>query len=370
MAIEHSPNPKLEPLRDIPAGAGKEFDLRDLIARLWGNRVRVAIAMFVAFAVSLGVAFLLPKWYKASAVILPPEDTDLFSNMSLAQRALTKFPAFGVLGDYFTPADVFKAILKSRRIQERLIDRFDLQKVYKLKSREKTLKALKNNTEVKLAPEGTISVSVEDRDPKRAAQMAMAYLEELDRFNIENRNTGAGRTRRFLENRVGETDSLLRLSEEALKLYQEAKHTVVPTSIDAGEMKSAGELMGRKIALEVRLDVLRTYLREDSDEIQSIRTELEQLKGKIRTLPQLQSELARLIRDQKMHEQVFVLLTAELEQARIREAMDTPTVQILDMAIPPERHSRPKRLTIAIIASVLTFVGATIYLGFQKPTQA
>lgn len=350
--------------------SSSEFDLRDLIARLWSQRIQVMTAVLVAFALALGIAFLLPKWYKATAVILPPEDTDIFSNMSLAQRALTKFPAFGVLGDYFTPADVFKAILKSRRVQDKVVNRFDLQKVYKLKSREKTLKELKNNTDVKLAPEGTIAVAVEDRDPKRAAAMAMAFLEELDRFNIENRNTGAGRTRRFLENRVAETDSMLRLSEEALKLYQEAKHTVVPTSMDAGDVKTAAELMGRKIALEVRLEVLRTYLREDSDELRTIRTELDQLKVKIRTLPQLQSELSRLIRDQKMHEQVFVLLTAELEQARIRETMDTPTVQILDVAVPPERHSRPKRLTIAIVAAVLTFVGSTVYLGFKKPTAA
>jgi uncharacterized protein involved in exopolysaccharide biosynthesis len=370
MAIEHSPNTSPEPLRSVTAASTKEFDLRDLIARLWGHRQQVITAMILAFGIALGIAFLIPRWYRATAVILPPEDTDLFSNMSLAQRALTKFPAFGVLGDYFTPADVFKAILKSRRVQEKVVDRFDLQKVYKLKSREKTLKALKTNYDVKLAPEGTIAVSVEDRDPKRAAAMATAFLEELDHFNIENRNTGAGRTRRFLEQRVYETDSLLRLSEEALKLYQEAKHTVVPTNIEAGEVKSAGELIGRKIALEVRLEILRTYLREDSDEIRTIRTELDQLKTMIRTLPQLQSELSRLIRDQKMHEQVFILLTAELEQARIREAMDTPTVQVLDVAVPPERHSRPKRLTIAIIAAVLTFIGATIYLGFQKPTAA
>src|SRR5262245_46771670 len=208
-------------------GAGQEepgLDVQAVMAAAWQERRRIVVTTLAAALLTLGIGFLLPSWFRAQAVILPPEESDLFSNMSLAQRALTKFPAFGVLGDYFTPADVFKAILKSRRIQERVIDRFDLQKVYKLKSREKTRKALKNNTEVKLAPEGTISVSVEDRDPKRAAQMAMAYLEELDRFNIENRNTGAGRTRRFLENRVAETDSLLRLSEEALKLYQEAKH--------------------------------------------------------------------------------------------------------------------------------------------------
>src|SRR5262245_40470642 len=125
-------------LAPMPAPA-REFDFGRLIARVWEERLRIFAVTAASGLLALGIAFLLPKWYRATAVILPPEDTDIFSNISLAQRALTKFPAFGTLGDYFTPADVFKAILKSRTVQEALIDRFDLMKVYKLKSREKTI---------------------------------------------------------------------------------------------------------------------------------------------------------------------------------------------------------------------------------------
>jgi uncharacterized protein involved in exopolysaccharide biosynthesis len=111
---------------------------------------------------------------------------------------------------------------------------------------------------------------------------------------------------------------------------------------------------------------LRTYLNEDSDQIRQTRTELEQLKQQIATLPSLQSDLARMMRDQKIQEQVFVLLTAELEQSRIRETMDTPTVQVLDTAVLPERHSRPKRATIAIVATIMTAVGCFVYLAFEE----
>jgi uncharacterized protein involved in exopolysaccharide biosynthesis len=124
--------------------------------------------------------------------------------------------------------------------------------------------------------------------------------------------------------------------------------------------------MARKIALEVRLGVLRTYLNEDSDQIRQTRTELEQLKQQIATLPSLQSDLVRMIRDQKIQEQVFVLLTAQLEQSRISETMDTPTVQVLDTAVLPERHSRPKRATIAIVATIMTAVGCFVYLAFEE----
>src|SRR5262245_36830142 len=101
-----------------------EFDLREMIYRAWTMRWRVVATALAAGVIALGITFLFPKWYRANATILPPEEADLFSNISLAQRALTKFPAFGVLGDYFTPADVFKAVLKSRSIQDALIDRF------------------------------------------------------------------------------------------------------------------------------------------------------------------------------------------------------------------------------------------------------
>ncbi len=357
-----------EPVTPLPT----RLDLQVLVGRIWQDRFRIAIVSLAAGLLTLGLAFLLPNWYRAQATILPPDDSDLLTNMGLAQKALSKFPQFGSLGDFFTPADVFKAELASETIQGAVIDRFNLQKVYKLKSREKTLKELKTHYSVKLAPEGIISVSVEDRDSKRAADMAMAFLQELDRYNIGTRNTRARRTREFLEQRVRETDSTLRVTENTIKTYQEKRHTVVPTSINSGDMQSSADLMARKIALEVRLGVLRTYLREDNDEIQSAKTELDQLEQRIATLPAMQSDLTRMIRDQKVQEQVFLLLTAELEQARIREMMDTPTVQILDHAYPTEHQARPRRATIAIMTTLLAFMATSLYVALwpRRPAAA
>jgi uncharacterized protein involved in exopolysaccharide biosynthesis len=353
----------LEPVTPIPS----RTDVRQVAAQVWGERKRIALVSFAAGLLALGAAFLLPNWYRTQATILPPDDTDIFSNISLTQRALSKFPTFGTLGDFFTPADVFKAVLGSRNVEESIIDRFDLQKVYRLKSREKTVKALHSHYAVKLSPEGIISVSVEDRSPQRAADMAMAFLQALDHYNIHNRISRARRTREFLEQRVHETDSLLKVLETGIKVYQEKRHTVVPTSMNSGDVQSSADLMARKISLEVRLGVLRTYLQEDNDEIKSTQTELDQLNQRIATLPALQSDLQRMVRDQKIQEQLFVLLTGELEQARIRETMDTPTVQILDRAYPPERHSRPKRATIAIIATLLTALGTSVWVALRPP---
>jgi uncharacterized protein involved in exopolysaccharide biosynthesis len=342
------------------------LDLRSLFAAI-ARRWRFVLGTgFAAGLLTLGVTFLLPKWYTASATILPPEESDLLSNMSLAQRALSKFPAFGILEDYYTPADVFKAILGSRTVREDLVQRFDLKHVYRKKSMELTLKALDRNTKIRMNPDGTIKVSVDDRDPKRSADMANGYLEALDRFNVEKRNTTANRTRLFLQTRTHETDSLLRVSEDTLRRYQEAHRTVAPANPGSADVQAAADVMSRKLMLQVRLGVLRGYLAENSDQVRQVKDELEQLERRLVSIPELQSELLRLIRDTKVYEQLYLLLTAELEQARIRETMNTPTVQLLDRAVPPERHSRPKKGLLSAAATLLGLVGASVWAATRE----
>jgi uncharacterized protein involved in exopolysaccharide biosynthesis len=342
------------------------LDLRDLFRAWWSARVPIAIVAIVAAALTFGATFVMPRAYRATAVILPPEESDLLSNMGFAQKALTKFPAFGILSDYFTPADVYKAILLSRTVQEEIVDKFDLRTVYRQKSMEKTLKVLHGQYKVKLNPDGTIALNVEDRDPKRAAAMANQFLESLDRYNVEKRNTQAHRTRVFLERRMQETSDALTASEAALRQYEETHHAVVPPTSGGGDTQAAADLMARKMMLEVRLGMLRSYLREDNEEVVQTRLELDQLNQRIGNLPALQTDLGRLMRDAKIQEQLYLLLTSELEQARIRESMDTPTVQVLDAAVPPERPSKPRRLVLTAAALLLGLVGAATWVAFRE----
>src|SRR5262249_20169768 len=154
-----------------------ELDLRPVFRRLAAAWVRVAAVTIAAGAIGVLLAIVLPKWYRASAVILPPEETDLLSNLGVMGRALSKFPALGEFGEYSTPADIYKAILESRTVKDDLIDRFHLVAVYHAKTREVARKVLTKLSSVKLNPDGTIAVSVEDRDPKRAAAMAAAMVQ-------------------------------------------------------------------------------------------------------------------------------------------------------------------------------------------------
>jgi len=107
--------------------------------------------------------------------------------------------------------------------------------------------------------------------------------------------------------------------------------------VDRGDADVGARLMAQKIALEVRLQVLRQSLAEDSEEVRRLRQELAAIERQVGGLPQAGVEIMRLWRDLKVQEQVFELLTAQLEEARIRETRDTPTVQVLDAALPPLR---------------------------------
>ena len=368
----------------MPDAERGELDLRPLVRRAWAQRRRVIATTVVAAVLGVLVSMLVPKWYRSSAVILPPEETDITANLGVMGRALSKFPALGEFGEYTTPADIYKAILRSRTVQGDLIDRFHLMDVYRMRSREMAMKRLAKSTGVKLNPDGTIEVYVEDRDPRRAAALAGGMIEALDRYNIAKRNTQGHRTRVFLERRVAEVDSALRASEVALKQYQEAHSTVAPVSTPSStEVASAADLMAQKIALEVRIGVLRGYLREDNDQLVQARRQLAELERQIARIPALQSDLARLVRDNKLQEQLFLLLSAELEDARVKEMRDTPTVTVLDPPVVPEKHQGPRKSLFAFVvvhkvwvAVILCQVVVVVFLpmksgfscGFKQPT--
>src|SRR5262245_1246290 len=200
---------------------GDSFDLDPWLQRLARRGGRYALHALLGGALLVGLTYLMPSWYRATAVLLPPEENDdLAASMPIA-RLLSRVPTFTGVTRYYTPSDLYKAILQSRTVQEPVSERFDMAAVYHTKTKEKTLKAFRQHVHLSLAPDGTISIGVEDHSPKRAADLTNALVRELDRFNIEKRNFQARRSRVFLDRRVAETDSLLRKAEADLRAYQE-----------------------------------------------------------------------------------------------------------------------------------------------------
>ena len=331
-----------------PTGGDLVHAIRTRARFLLLNVAAVTLAALVA-------SLLLPKWYSARAVMLPPTEDDMGSAM--AQFMPRGFGAIRLPGAS-TLADVFVAVLKSRSVADRIIERFDLVKRYGVKDGEKAVKELEGHVKFRVGDEGTIAVIVEDRDPKIAAAMANAYVEELDRFNLQTRTTSAQRTRAFIAQRLEVANRDLAAAEDRLSEYQQRKNLPAMSPVDRGEADVGARLMAQKIALEVRLQVLRQSLAEDSEEVRRVRQELAAIERQVGGLPRAGVEIMRLWRDVKVQEQVFELLTAQLEEARIRETRDIPTVQVLDRAVPPLHKSRPKRSLIVVAGFLIGVAGS------------
>ena len=339
---------------------GNSPDILALIRRRAGF---IALNVGIVTLIALAVSLVLPKWYSAKAVLLPPTEEE--SNLSLSQlipRGLggIKLPGAPTL------SDVFISILKSRSVGDRLITRFELVHRYRLPDAEKALKELDSHTRLALGDEGTISISVEDRDPKIAAAMANAYIEELDSFNRLTRTSSARRTREFIEERLGVVEKDLAAAENSLSSYQQQKSVALLSPEARGQAEIGANIMAQKLALEVKLNVLRQSLVESSEEVRRVREELSAVERQLGTLPQAGVATMRLWRDLKVQEQLYELLTGQLEEARIRETRDTPTVQVLDPAVPPLHKSRPKRSLVLLAGVMIGLLGSGGYVLFAE----
>jgi uncharacterized protein involved in exopolysaccharide biosynthesis len=340
------------------------IELAPLWARVWSRRRLIAATALGSALIMVVVSLVVPKWYRAEAALLPPSEEESGLKLTSLLRGI------GVPGlkvpTQASPADVFIAIMESRTVSHEMAERFDLKQRYKEKHLEDVYKELRRHSRFKVTNAGTITISVEARSPELAADMANAYVEILDRFNRETRTSKGRRTRLFVEKRLVETQGQLAEAEQRLADYQARKKTIALSSDMTSSIESAARLFAERAALEVRLGVVRSYSRETTDEEIQIRQQLSQLDLQLSALPTTGLALARMLREVKTYEQLFLLLTAEYEDARIAEARDVATVELLDPAVPPEKKSKPLR-SVIVIAGFLLGLAVGVAYALVRP---
>jgi len=346
----------------------REFDLQRIWGPVWARRGWVAVFAATATIITAVIVFLLPSWYRAEAVLLPPSDNDSgFGPASLLHAIAV--PGISIPSPS-TGAEVFIAILESRTVGEQVVREFNLQALYHKPTLEDAIRELSRHAKFKLTEAGTIVIGVEDHDAKRAAAMANRYVDLLDRFNREVRMTKGRRTRLFIETRITETQQKLSRAEEELAAYQSRHKTLAISPDKSSAIEAAADLYGQREALQIRLGVVRSYTRASTDEEVQIQQRLEQIDHQLALLPQTGLEQARLLREVKTLEQVFVLLSAQYEQAQIDEARDVATVESLDPASPPVRKSRPHRVVMILGAALLGTALGIAYALLQPGDRA
>jgi len=369
----------------------EEINLLDYWRVIWKRRWMIGGVWLSAVLAALVVSLLLPKVYRSTATLLPSLDSKdgagLGALLSAAGGAAGAAQTLGISlpGAPATPTDVFVAMLKSRIMADDVIKQFDLMRLYEAKTMDDARKALEDDTTIKVSKEKVIMIVVEAKDPKLAADMANYYVSNLDRLNRTLNVSKASQNRAFIERRLAETQVNLVKAEEALKEFQTRNKTVAVEAQSKAMIEAAALIQGQITAQEVQLEVMSGYLSPDNPELSRLRTSLAELKKQLYllesgksgkgmlpgdrlhpamiTVPALALEYGRLMRELKVQETLYTLLTSQYEQAKLAEARDTPTVQVLDPAVPAEKKSKPSiRLNVMIAGVLGLFLG--IFLAF------
>ena len=358
------------------------FDYWQVISkRKWGI---IALGAVMTMG-TLVVSFLLPKIYESTATLLPQLESNngvglgaLFASGAASSAAQSL--GISLPGSPATPTDVFTAMLKSRIMADDIIRRFDLMEHYETKTMHDARGSLEGATRIVVTKEKVIKVAVEDKDPQLASDIANFYVSNLDRLNQTLSVSKARENRKFIEQRVAETQTALVKVEDALKEFQTQNRTVAIEAQSKAMIEATAMIQAQIMAQEVQLQVMGSYLSSNNPEIARVQSSISELRkqlqimetgksGKerlpgdrlrpaITSVPTLALEYGRLARDLKVQETLYALLISQYEQAKLTEARDTPTVQVLDPAIPAERKSRPKILLNVLIAGILSlFVG-------------
>lgn len=384
-ALLDSPRP---PAERLPAGESVSlFDYWDVLV---AHRTLIGGLSLVGLVASLGISLLLPDVFESTASVLP----QLESKEGGMLAALLASPAAGGMAQNLglglpsmptTPTDVFVSILKSRVMADDAIAKFNLMERYHEKTMVQTRKELEDHLRITVTKEKVIKVAVEDRDPHTAAEMANFFVSNLDRLNRKVTVSKAGQNRAFIERRLGETIAAMADAEDALRNFQTKNKTVAVEAQARVMIEAAAILQGQITAQEVQLQVMGSYLSPDNPDLARIRSNVEELKKQLTIMgsgkdgkgmvlgdrlhpamtnvPDLALQFGRLFRQVKVQETLFTLLTSQHEQAKIAEARDTPTVQVLDPAVPADKRSRPRLLLNLAVACALSLV-VGVFLAF------
>ncbi|MEE9552889.1 MAG: hypothetical protein V3W18_01225 [candidate division Zixibacteria bacterium] len=342
------------------------------------------INSFLATVLTLAVLLLFPNRYMATTSIMPPEKDMGGMGMAAAMLPSGISSLLGGSGlslpGMATPSDLYAAILRSNAVSMAVLEKNNLKEIYEAKLDIDALLKLHDNTSIIVTPEGMIVLSYEDTDPLRAADVANCFIEELNRINRENLVSKARAMREFIEERLEESVRDLTLAEEEFKAFQLGHNAIALDEQIKASINAIADLRGQLILSEIELGVMKKSLSPNNARFKNQEFKIEQIKMQLLKLekgdsamqdssilnvsmtdaPELGLQYARLLRELKIQETIFQLLKQQYEQAKIQELRDTPTVQVLDAARPPEKKSGPFRVSSSVLGGILSF-GLTLF---------
>jgi len=347
-----------------------EISLLDLLQTIVDNLRLLVLGPLAVGIAALGISFLIPPSYTAKTQFLPPQQ-----QQSAAAGLLQSLGSLGGLAGAAAgiknPADQYIAYMKSNAVKDALIDRFKLMERYSAKLRIDARTALEGKVRIASGKDGLISVEVDDKDPKFAADVANAYVEELRSVLARLAVTEAQQRRLFFEKQLVKAKDNLTAAEQALKVTGISDSVL--KSNPASAVAGVAALKAQITAQEVKVGAMRGYLAETAPDFRQAMTELANLRAQLAKQDKAedgngagQGDYISRYRDFKYHETLFELFAKQYELARVDEAREGAVIQVLDAAQPPERKSKPKKALIAIIATLASGFALLLFVFVRQ----
>ncbi|WP_187143410.1 GumC family protein [Terriglobus albidus] len=353
------------------------IDLTDILCFLFEFRRQIVVGTCIAFVAGVITAFFILKpVFTATTIILPPQQDHTANNLLVGQLG-----ALGGLGGATSafglknPADMYVGILGSREIADHIVSRFHLMDVYRKKMRLDARKMLRSNSDFEAAKDGLIYINVKDHDPQRAAALANAYVDELHDANTRLAISQASQRRLFYDNRLAEEKKALVAAEDDLKQTQERTGLVQLSGQAEMTIRNIASIQAQIAAREVELSRVRTYATDENPEAERLREEIATERAQLARLqdsepsptpgntqvpaakvPAIGLDYLRKLREERTHEELYVLMTKQREMASLEEAKSAPVIQVVDHAEVPERKSGPVRTLIVLSCTIAGFV--------------
>ncbi len=372
----------------------EEVNLVDYLVVLARHSRMIAYSTLVVGIITAVVVLIWPKEYTAVARLIPPQQNITLSAQILEGLGASMIPGrAGGLGGFAesllglkSPGEFFVGLLRSDTISDRIIHRFQLRERFRASYVEQAREKLAKKTDIRTTKFGIITIEVTDRDPRRAAEMANAYTEELSRLLKEIAAQETTDRLALLEKERHEAEVRLAKAEEDLRAFSEKNRVLLPDVQTRSVLEYLANLRATIDYREVELQVLKQRATPNNHEVMRLEAELSGLREKLRRaemqegtpegqghamiaagmMPVLGLEYLRLYRETRYQEGLYKLYCKLVEIARLDQAREAVVVQVVDRASPPERKSKPKRVLTVLVVSGFTFLTLTMYILLRE----
>ncbi|MFN6407064.1 MAG: Wzz/FepE/Etk N-terminal domain-containing protein [Limnohabitans sp.] len=350
--------------------AEDEISLLDLLQTIVDNLRLLILGPLAVGLAALGISFAVPPTFTATVKFLPPQQ-----QQSAAASMLASLGGLGGLAGAAAglknPSDQYMAFLKSNSVQDELIERFKLQERYEKKFKDDTRLALTGNTRATSGKDGLITVQSDDKDPKFAAELANAHVEELQKLLARLAVTEAQQRRAFFEKQLSQVKEKFTQAEQALRATGVSSSVLKSNPTSA--LAAVAGLKAQVTAQEVKVGAMRGYLADTAPDFKQAMTELANLRAQLakqeKDEPAAaagQGDYVAKFREFKYQETLFELFARQFEMAKVDESREGAVIQVLDAAQPPERKSKPKKALIAIVATLAAGFALLLFVFIRQ----